>query len=215
MSLKLYYAPGACSFVPHAALELAGADFEPVLVKLHKGEHQTPEFRALNPRGQVPVLVDGDTPVTQIVAICLHLDARFPQAGLLPAQGMARTRALETLMWMNNTVHPTFTHVFMPQKFTDDEAAQKAIRAFALRAYRNLLGEIEALAVRATPWLAGAQPSALDAYALTLLRWGGFAGIDPDSLPNYKADVDRVAAHPAVASAIAREGIKLSTFRKA
>ncbi|MCK7493403.1 MAG: hypothetical protein MZW92_19900 [Comamonadaceae bacterium] len=37
LSLKLFYAPGACSFVPHAMLELAGATFEPSTVKLHKG----------------------------------------------------------------------------------------------------------------------------------------------------------------------------------
>ena len=39
-------------------------------------------------------------------------------------------------------------------------------------------------------------------------------GIDPDSLPAYKAYVERVAGHPAVAAAMAREGIKLGTFRK-
>ncbi len=214
MSLKLYYAPGACSFVPHAALELAGADFEPVLVKLHKGEHQTPEFRALNPRGQVPVLVDGDTPVTQIVAICLHLDARFPQAGLLPAQGMARTRALETLLWMNNTVHPTFTHVFMPAKFADEAEAQAAVKARALGQYRQLLGELEALvAAKPGPWLGGAQPGVLDAYALTLLRWGGFAGIDPTTLPQTWALSQAFAALPAVARVIERERLQLNVYR--
>ena len=132
MSLKLYFAPGACSFVPHSMLELSGAAFEPVSVKLHKGEQRSADYLAMNPRGQVPVLVDGGEVITQIVAILLHLDAMLPQAGILPASGLARTRALSTLAWMNNTVHPTFTHVFMPQKFTDDEAAQKAIRAFAI-----------------------------------------------------------------------------------
>ena len=58
MTLKLYFAPGACSFVPHTLLETAGASYEPVLVKLHKQENYTPEFKALNPRSQVPVLVD-------------------------------------------------------------------------------------------------------------------------------------------------------------
>ena len=43
MTLKLYFAPGACSFVPHALLEEAGAPFEAVLVKLHKGENLTAE----------------------------------------------------------------------------------------------------------------------------------------------------------------------------
>jgi glutaredoxin len=64
MTLKLYFAPGACSFVPHTLLETAGASYEPVLVKLHKQENYTPEFKALNPRSQVPVLVDGDAVIT-------------------------------------------------------------------------------------------------------------------------------------------------------
>ncbi|WP_299022995.1 MULTISPECIES: glutathione S-transferase family protein [unclassified Tepidimonas] len=214
MSLKLYYAPGACSFVPHAALELAGAAYEPVLVKLHKGEHQTPEFLALNPRGQVPVLVDGEAVVTQIIAIALYLEARFPQAGLLPLQGLARTRAIETLAWMNNTVHPTFTHVFMPHKFADDAAAQAAVKARALGAYQALLQELEALvAARSEPWLGGAQPGVLDAYALTLLRWGGFAGIDPTTLPQTWALSQALAALPAVARVIERERLQLNVYR--
>lgn len=213
MSLKLFYAPGACSFVPHAALELAGADFEPALVKLHKGEHRTPDYLALNPRGQVPVLVDGDQVITQIVAIGLHLDARFPQAGLLPAGGAARTRALQTFAWMNNTVHPTFTHVFMPQKFTADAAAQQAVKAHAVVAYRELLGEIEALAAAAGPWLGGEHPGLLDAYALTLLRWGGFAGIDPNTLPATWGLAQRFAALPAVARAVERERLELNVYK--
>lgn len=213
MSLKLFYAPGACSFVPHAMLELAGAPFEPTMVKLHKGEQRSAEYLALNPRGQVPVLVDDGEVITQIVAILLHLDGKFPQAGILPAAGLARTRALSTLVWMNNTVHPTFTHVFMPQKFTDDESAQKAIRAHAVNAYRDLLGEIEALAVKASPWLAGDQPSALDAYALTLLRWGGYAGIDPTTLPATWALAQRFAALPAVARVTERERLQLNVYQ--
>ena len=215
MSLKLFFAPGACSFVPHSMLELSGAAFEPMLVKLHKGEQRSAEYLAMNPRGQVPVLVDDGEVITQIVAILLHLDAKLPQAGILPASGLARTRALSTLAWMNNTVHPTFTHVFMPQKFTDDEAAQKAIRAFAANSYRGLLGEIEALAVKASPWLCGDKPSALDAYALTLLRWGGIAGIDPTSMPATWDLAQRFAALPAVVRVIERERLQLNVYQPA
>lgn len=213
MALKLFFAPGACSFVPHAMLELAGAAFEPVIVKLHKGEQHSPEYLALNPRGQVPVLVDNGEVITQIVAILLHLDAQLPQAGILPASGMARTRALETLTWMNNTVHPTFTHVFMPQKFTADEAAQKAIRGFAVVRYRELLGELEAWAAQAAPWMAGEQPGALDAYALTLLRWGGYAGINPTDFPATWDLAQRFAALPAVARAVEREKLQLNVYK--
>ncbi len=196
MSLKLFFAPGACSFVPHAMLEIAGVNFEPAMVKLHKGEQRTADYLALNPRGQVPVLVDDGVVITQIVAILLHLDAKLPQAHILPASGMARTHALSVLAWMNNTVHPTFTHFFMPQKFSDDEAAQKAMRAFAVPRYRECLQEIEGLATNAAPWIMGEHPGALDAYALTLLRWGGYAGIDPASLPATWDLAQRFAALP-------------------
>lgn len=215
MSLKLHFAPGACSFVPHSMLELAGAEFEPSMVKLHKGEQRSPEYLALNPRGQVPVLVDDGEVVTQIVAIVLHLDAKFPQAGILPAAGVPRTRALQTLAWMNNTVHPTFTHVFMPEKYSDNEAVKAGVRAFATQSYRGLLGEIEALALKASPWIMGERPGALDAYALTLLRWGGYAGIDPNSLPATWSLVQRFAALPAVARAIERERLQLNVYKPA
>jgi glutathione S-transferase len=213
MSLKLFFAPGACSFVPHAMLELAGADFEPAMVKLHKGEQRNPDYLALNPRGQVPVLVDGDEVVTQIVAILLHLDARLPTAGILPPAGVERSRALQKLVWMNNTMHPTFTHVFMPEKFTDDAEAQKAIRAFGEARYREMLQEIEAMAEKAAPWMVGERPGALDAYALTLLRWGGYAGIDPTTLPATWGLVQRFAELPAVARAIERERLQLNVYK--
>jgi glutathione S-transferase len=215
MSLKLYFAPGACSFVPHAMLELANVEFEPSMVKLHKGEQRAPEYLALNPRGQVPVLVDGDEVVTQIVAILLYLDEKMPMAGILPPAGLERARALQVLAWMNNTVHPTFTHVFMPQKFTDDEAAQKAIREFGAARYRELLGEIEALAAQAAPWMVGVRPGALDAYALTLLRWGGYAGINPVDFPATWELVQRFAELPGVARAIEREKLQLNVYKAA
>ncbi|MBT9466043.1 glutathione S-transferase family protein [Hydrogenophaga sp.] len=215
MSLKLYFAPGACSFVPHAMLELAEVAFEPSMVKLHKGEQRSPDYLALNPRGQVPVLVDGDEVVTQIVAILLYLDEKLPMAGILPPAGLERARALQVLAWMNNTVHPTFTHVFMPHKFTDDEAAQKAIRDFGAAGYRQLLGEIEAMATQAAPWMVGARPGALDAYALTLLRWGGYAGINPADFPATWALVQRFAELPGVARAIEREKLQLNVYKAA
>ena len=219
MTIKLYFAPGACSFVPHALLEASGAAFEPVLVKLHKNEQQGPEFRAINPRGQVPVLVDGDAVVTQIVAIVSHLSDRFPDMHFLPPAGLARTRVLETLAWMNNTVHPTFTHVFMPFKFAQSEAAQAELKAFNGQAYGALLAQIEAMvqqaAARGQAFLGGEHFGPLDAYALTLLRWGGFAGHDPALFPVLWAHVQRIAALPFVARAIERERLQLNVYKPA
>lgn len=216
-SLKLYYAPGACSFVPHALLEATGEPFEPVLVKLHKAENQTPEYLQVNPRAQVPVLVADGHIVTQILAIIGFLDDTFPQHRFLPREPLARARAMETLAWMNNTVHPTFTHVFMPARFATTAEGQADIRAHAKGLYRGMLDEIEVLAQAAAqdarPWLGGEQFGPLDAYALTLLRWGGFAGIDPTGCPALWAHVQRVAAHPPVARAIERERLQLNVYK--
>src|SRR5207253_6630612 len=187
MSLKLYFGPGACSFVPHALLETSGAPFEAVLVKLHKQENLGDEFRAINPRGQVPVLVDDGVVITQILAIVGYLDAKLPQANILPRDPLARARVTETLAWMNNTAHPTFTHVFMPYKFVDGDAEQAAVKAHNARRFRGMLGEIEAMAQKmqaeGRAFLFGEHFGPVDAYALTLLRWGGFAGIEPQTFP--------------------------------
>jgi glutathione S-transferase len=63
--------------------------------------------------------------------------------------------------------------------------------------------------------MAGATPGVLDAYALTLLRWGGIAGIDPTSMPATWALVQRFAALPAVARVIERERLQLNVYKPA
>jgi glutathione S-transferase len=216
---QLYFAPGACSFVPHVGLEAVkaagGPDFEPKLVKLHKGEHKTPEYLAMNPNGQVPVLVADGQPLNQIVAIIDFLDRGFPQAGLLPAEAGARAQALSQLAWMNNTAHPTFTRVFRTAEFAESEAAQADVKKVAQAKFRQHLERIQGWVANAKPYWHGARISPHDAYAFTLLRWGGIAGIDPQSLPGYLAYVERVMAAAPVAAAIDRERVKLDTYKPA
>ena len=217
MKLELYFAPGACSFVPHVALEAiqaaTGQAFEPKLVKLHKGEHKTPEYLAMNPNGQVPVLVAGGKPLTQIVAVCDFLDRSFPKAGLLPAEPWARAQALSQLAWLNNTVHPTFTRVFRTEEFAEGDAAKAEVKKMAQAKFRQHLERIQGWVAGARPFWFGDRIAPHDAYAFTLLRWGGIAGIDPKSLPGLLAYVERVMAAPPVAAALERERVKLDTYK--
>jgi glutathione S-transferase len=220
MKLELYFAPGACSFVPHFGLEAikatTGQDFEPKLIKLHKGEQHTPEYKALNPNGQVPVLMVDGKALTQIVVICDYLDRSFPQAKLLPTESWARAHALSQLAWFNNSVHTTFTHFFMPSKFADDDAAQAAIKTKATADFRAHIERIQNLIVATgTPFLGGAQPNVLDAYALTLYRWGGITGVDPTTTPALHAYIERLIATPYIAATIERERIPVHTFKAA
>jgi len=215
--LQLYFSPGACSFVPHAMLEDSGLAFEPVMIKLHKGEQNAEPFRSINPRGQVPVLLQNGVALSQIVAICLHIDRMCPEREFLPNEPMARSQALSLLAWMNNTVHPTFTHVFMPQKYHEDPQVQASIRQHAVVQYGLLLDElqqqVQTAQAQKQEWLCGKRWGPLDAYALTLTRWGSMAGHDPASRPDLWSHVQRVAVQAGVARAIERERLTLNLFK--
>jgi glutathione S-transferase len=166
----------------------------------------------MNPDGQVPVLqVEGST-LTQVVAICDWIAGRHPGLGLLPADPLARAQTLSLLAWINNTVHPTFTQVFITRKFFDDPEAQKLLRASATKCYRVQLERIQRCLGCARPFLTGERPSFLAAYVLTVQRWGGYADIDPATLPALRDYVARLAQHPGVAAVIARERIVLNIY---
>jgi glutathione S-transferase len=169
----------------------------------------------MNPNGQVPVLVVDGKALTQIVAICDYLDRRFPQAGLLPTEIWARAQALSQLAWMNNTAHPTFNQAFMPERYAEGDAARAEVRRNAAERYRSCLERVQGWIANAAPYWFGARLSFHDAYAFTLLRWGGFAGIDSNSLPAYRAYVERVMQAPPVAAALERERVKLDTYKPA
>jgi glutathione S-transferase len=217
MSTQLYFAPGACSFVPHVLLEAAGAQYEPIMVKLHKGEQNAPAYQAVNPR--VPVLVDGAHTVTQIVAIVSYLSDRYPQMQYVPSDPLAKARTLQTLAWMNNTVHPTFTHIFMPQKFTDNPALHGELKTFNTQLFSKQLAEIDALVdavhSKGQAFLAGDKLGPLDCYTLTLLRWGSIVGIDPAGFTAAWAHVQKLATLPAVARVVERERLQLNLYTSA
>ena len=206
MNLQLYFAPGACSFVPHVGLEAAGAPFEPKLVKLHKGEHRTPAYLTMNPNGQVPVLVVDGKPLTQIVAICDYLDRQFPRAALLPQDPWARSHALSQLAWLNSTPHTTATRFFFPERYAESDAARAEVKKRATEDFRGYLERIQNTLHGDSFWFR-------DAYLFTLLRWGGFAGIDPGSFPKYLAHAQRVMETPPFKAALARERISLDTYK--
>jgi maleylacetoacetate isomerase len=79
------------------AMNLKGIERDEVMVDLMAGAQHAAEFRAINPQGVVPALIDGDgPPLFQSLAIIEYLEERFPQPPLLPAdpRGRARVRGL-------------------------------------------------------------------------------------------------------------------------
>jgi glutathione S-transferase len=80
--LKLYYTPGACSMVPHIALEEAGAQYEKVLIDFRTGDQLRPEFLKVNPKARVPVLLTDRGVLTEIPAILGYIAFTYPAARL-------------------------------------------------------------------------------------------------------------------------------------
>jgi glutathione S-transferase len=63
-------------------------DWEPVFVDFFKGEARSPEFRKINEMGEVPVLVDGDTTLTQSGVILDYISSKTGKLGAaLPPNG--------------------------------------------------------------------------------------------------------------------------------
>ena len=136
------------------------------------------------------------------------LDRSFPQAGLLPRDAWARSQALSQLAWMNSTPHTTATRFFFPERYAESEAARAEVKKRATEDFRGYLERIQNTLDRKSFWFR-------DAYLFTLLRWGGYAGIDPDSFPAYRAYIERVMQAPPAAAARARERIARGTSKKA
>ena len=65
-------------------LSMLGLEYETIEVDMRGGEHKRAPFLALNPLGQVPVLVDGAVTLADSQAILVYLARRYAEAGWLP-----------------------------------------------------------------------------------------------------------------------------------
>lgn len=93
MAIDFYWGSGS----PYAwrvmlMLEAKRIAYNSHLLSFSENDHKKPEFLAINPRGKVPVLKDGDIIVAESVAIMAYLEKAYPQAVLFgdtPAQTAA------------------------------------------------------------------------------------------------------------------------------
>jgi glutathione S-transferase len=209
MSIKLYFAPGACSLASHIALEESGLPYETQKLDLAAGDQRKPEYLALNPRGRVPTLVVDGHVITENVGILTYIAGGYPKAKLWPKDTWHQAMAVSTMAWLSNTVHPAFGHIFRPQRYADGEAAQEAVKAKARATYAEHLKEIDAL-LNGRKWAIGDHFTVVDGYLLVFYRWGNRNQMPVHDLKNYSALVDRVLARPAVKTVMADEGITMS-----
>lgn len=202
--MKLYYTPGACSLSDHIVLEWIGAPYE--AVRVSREQRQTPEFRALNPAGAVPVFEQDGWVLTQNAAILNYLADRFP-AAKLGGDGTPEGRA-EVNRWLafvNADVHPMFKPMFGATAYLDDPTLIEKTKENARTSLRGLFERADAqLAGR--EWIAGMR-SIADPYLYVVLRWAKAQDVDLAGLDNLAGFVARMEADPAVAKVLRAEGL--------
>jgi GST-like protein len=168
---------------------------------LSKGETRTPDFLAINPAGQVPVLVDGSGPerivVAQSAAIVLYVAEKVGR--FLPKEPAARATALQWLMQAASDCSGTSGALFqlgnvVPEKTPSTVAHfENRLIAFFTSADRQLAGR---------DYLAG-EISVAD-FALYPVVAGRMALVDrAGTLGNLKRWAAAMAARPSVQKGMA------------
>ena len=206
----LYYSPGACSLIPHLVLEEVGVPFETKRVSLEDGEHKTPEYRKLNPKGKVPLLVTPDGPMTECVALVEYLLDKHGDGSLLARPGTwERGKTLERIATLATEIHPLYNRFFHVDDFADDAGARAAVKS---RGTRKILDwyRAEDAAFR-SPYWSGDKVTVADHYFMVTARWGRWLEPKVTQMKNIEAFMKRMAERPAVARALAREGITAFT----
>lgn len=191
---------GSC--IVEMALEEIGASFDLRPVALDGNAQFAAEYRRINPMGRVPTLIlPNGTVVTESLAILLTLEARHPEAALLPApDDPARAVALRWMALAAGEIYPCVTRSDYPERFSADPAHAPAIREGAQAMARDLWRLIEREAAPA-PFVLGARFSMADLYLAVLSRWmGGEAWMRTDC-PRIEALAHAVALRPAAGAA--------------
>ena len=207
---NLYYDRAACSLGVRIALEAAGADYEDTRIAIRKGEAQSPEYLAVNPAGRVPALaIPGEAEaLSELVAIFSFLADRFPNAGILPASGMARARALSWLSLMATHLHAAgFGPFFRSQRYAAEESVQKLIQAGGVETIADGYRQIEAK-LGDSRFAFGGQPGAVDYMMYVYVRWGDATPVKVrERFPLLAAHCARVEALPQTQAALAKENL--------
>lgn len=200
---KLYYSPGACSMGIHVALNECNQPVTLEKVDLANGKQRAPEFLVINPRGQIPVLVDGDMVIREGAAILLHVLEKH-HSPLLPKEGAARAEALEWLMFANATLHPAYARVFFLKR---GGVTEGPLMDAAAANINKLWEEVDArLATRA--YICGDSMTVADILLTVIANWSGNVPRPIALGENTKRLLKEISARPSYQKALATEQVE-------
>lgn len=189
--LKLYSYPiSGNAYKVRLLLALLGLDYKLVNVDLKAGDTQTPEFLRLNPRGQVPVLVDGDVVVWDSLAILVYLARQYGKGEWLPTDIMGETQVMQWLAVSENELLYGLARarstLLLKRPFNLEQCQNEGKAGLAVME-QHLAGNA---------WLAAGKPTIADiaCYPYVMLAPMGEVNLEP--YPNVRQWLARVEALP-------------------
>jgi glutathione S-transferase len=194
MTVQLYcFGESGNAYKCALALTLADMEWEPVFVDFFNGGTRTAEFRAFNPMGEVPVLVDGETTLTQSGVI---LDYISSKSGKLGGRSAAERReVLRWLFWDNHRL----SGVAGPRRFIENFLAEDKRPAGAIPFMQGRLKAAYAILndhLANRSWAAGASVTVADLSLCGYLFYPEPFGFARADWPHIDAWLDRISALP-------------------
>lgn len=170
------------SYKAKLMLSLLNLDYEWIKVDLLTGVHKQPEFLALNPFRQVPVLVDGNTVLADAQAILVYLARQYGGESWLPLKAEPMSRVVRWLSTTAGEVRPCpesarLYHLFKATSINLERATEKS--EFILTQLNNHLAERE--------WLELGHPTIADVAVFPYVALAPDGKIALDKYPNVLA----------------------------
>lgn len=174
-------------------LALTGTEWTPVFVDFFNGGHRKPEYLALNPMGEVPLLVDGDLRLSQSGAILHHLADKTGQFG--GATEGERLEILRWILWDNHKFTGAIAmHRFLANFLPEAHRDPAVIAHYAGRQKAALKVLERHLAGR--DWVVADRPTIADLSLCGYLYYPEPFGFERAEWPAISAWLDRIAALP-------------------
>ncbi len=172
-------------------ISLIGQSAELVPVNLLEGEHKQAPFLALNPRGQVPVLEDGDDRVVDSQAILVYLARRYADEAWYSQDALIQARIVGWLSFAANEMHhgPATARVGRLFRRPIDETLTAARALAAMQIVEQQLTEHAWLAETSAPTIA-------DIAVYPYAALAGEGGIDLVPYPAIRAWCSRIRELP-------------------
>ena len=202
--LTLYYTPRTCALATHIALIDAGADYTLNRIDFAKGEQRAPDFLALNPKGRVPALVTPQGILTETTALLTYLAQSFPKAALAPTDPFALAQLQSFTAFLSSTLHVAHAHGPRGSRWTDDPAAQAALKAYVTTSVTAAFKLVEDGMLQG-PFVMGDTYTIADPYLFTMSTWIEGDQVDTAQIPRVMAHREMMSKRPSVIRALAEE----------